>query len=79
MPALPAVKDKDLIRALKTLGFFESRQKGSHLVMKHKDGRRTTVPIHSGKDIPKGTLLAILRDLQITKEGLVKALGKRDK
>jgi predicted RNA binding protein YcfA (HicA-like mRNA interferase family) len=75
MPKLPVVKSKDLVRALKSVGFFEHRQKStSHLVMKHEDGRRTIVPIHSNKDIPKGTLLAILKDIQITKEGLVKIL-----
>ena len=43
--------------------------------MKHVSGKRTTVPIH-GKDIPKGTLLAILRDVEISKEELVIALKK---
>jgi len=75
MPKLPVVKSKDLVKILKSVGFFEHRQKStSHLVMKHIDGRRTIVPIHSNKDIPKGTLLAILRDIQITKEELVKIL-----
>jgi len=75
MPKLPVVKSKDLVKILKSVGFFEHRQKStSHLVMKHSDGRRTIVPIHSNKDIPKGTLLAILRDIQITKEELIKVL-----
>ena len=75
MPKLPTLKSKVLVRILKSVGFFEHRQKStSHLVMKHSDGRRTIVPIHSNKDIPKGTLLAILRDIQITKEELVKIL-----
>ena len=75
MPKLPVVKSKDLVKILKSVGFFEHRQKStSHLVMKHSDGRRTIVPIHSNKDIPKGTLLAILRDIQITKEELIKTL-----
>ncbi|MEK7130990.1 MAG: type II toxin-antitoxin system HicA family toxin [Patescibacteria group bacterium] len=75
MPKLPAVKSKDLIRVLKSVGFFEHRQRStSHLVMKHNDGRRTIVSIHSGKDIPKGTLLAILKDIQITKEEFLKIL-----
>jgi len=75
MPKLPTLKSKVLVRILKSVGFFEHRQKStSHLVMKHSDGRRTIVPIHSNKDIPKGTLLAILRDIQITKEELIKIL-----
>jgi len=42
--------------------------------MKHSDGRRTVVPMHSNKDIPKGTLLAILKDIQITKEEFMEIL-----
>ena len=75
MPKLPVVKSKDLVRALKSVGFFEHRQKStSHLVMKHNDGRRTIVPLHLGKDIPKGTLFAIIKDIQIAKEELIKIL-----
>lgn len=62
-----------MIRVLKKLGFFEARQNGtSHLVMKHADGRRATIPIHPGKDIPKGTLRGILRDLAVDVETVVK-------
>lgn len=75
MPKLPIVKSKDLVSALKSVGFLEHRQRStSHLVMKHNDGRRTIVPMHSNKDIPKGTLLAIIKDIQITKEELIKIL-----
>ena len=75
MPKLPVVKSKDLVGALKAVGFLEHRQRStSHLVMKHNDGRRTIVPMHSNKDIPRGTLLAILKDIQITKEDLIKIL-----
>jgi len=75
MPKLPAVKDKDIVSVLEKLGFEKHRQSGtSHLVMKHADGRRTTVSIHAGKDIPKGTLLAILRDVSISRDELLKLL-----
>lgn len=75
MSKLPVVKSKDLVRVLKLIGFLEHRQRStSHLVMKHSDGRRTIVPMHSNKDIPKGTLFAILKDIQITKEELVNIL-----
>lgn len=74
MPKLPTIKDRQLIRALKKLGFFEHRQRGtSHLIMAHPDGRRTSVPIHPGKDIPRGTLKGILRDLEISTEEFIKA------
>ncbi|MCK5494502.1 MAG: type II toxin-antitoxin system HicA family toxin [Candidatus Omnitrophica bacterium] len=67
MPKLPVIKDKQLIKILNKLGFIKHRQKGtSHLVMIHLDGRRTVISIHPSKDIPRGTLKAILRDIEIT-------------
>jgi predicted RNA binding protein YcfA (HicA-like mRNA interferase family) len=67
MPKLPVIKDRELIQVLKKLGFFEHPETGSsHLIFKHPDGRRTVVARHPGKDIPKGTLRAILRDMNIS-------------
>ena len=73
MPKLPALSGKKLMNILEKIGFIHVFGSGSHHVMKHKDGRRTTVPVH-GKEIPKGTLLAILRDIEVSKEDLVKLL-----
>ncbi len=68
MPKSPAIKPKQIVVALLKIGFTQhGKMKGSHIVLKHKDGRRTTIPMHS-KDIPIGTFLAILRDIKITKE-----------
>lgn len=75
MPKLPVVNPQKLIKVLEVFGFVHVGGSGSHKVMKHVSGRRTTVPMH-GKDIPKGTLLAILRDVEISKEELVEALKK---
>jgi len=78
MPKLPPTKDRELIRVLKKLGFFEHPERGtSHLVFRHSDGRRTTVSRHPGKDIPRGTLRAILRDINISIDEFVKILKKR--
>jgi predicted RNA binding protein YcfA (HicA-like mRNA interferase family) len=75
MPKLPVIKDRELIRVLHRLGFFEHPERGtSHLVFKHPDGRRTTVARHPGKDIPRGTLRAILRDMNISTEEFVNFL-----
>ena len=77
MPKLPVVKPKQLVRALIKLDFFKHRQRGtSHLIMADKSGRRSTIAVHYGKDIPTGTLKAILRDLDISVETFVNALKK---
>lgn len=72
---MPIVKSKELIRALERLGFSRHhKSRGSHIVMAHSDGRRVVVPVHSGKDLPKGTLFGIIKDLNISKEDFIKIL-----
>lgn len=71
MPKLPIIKDHEFIAVLRKLGFVEHPERGtSHLVFVHPDGRRTTVARHPGRDIPRGTLRAMLRDINLSPEGL---------
>jgi len=66
MTKLPALKAQELIRLLLKLGFVKMRQHGSHVFLKHPDGRTTVVPYHKGKDIGRGLLRAILSDIHIS-------------
>jgi len=51
--------------------------KGSHHRMVHSDGRKTTIPVHSNQDLPRGLLRKIIReDLDITIEEFVSLLNK---
>jgi len=75
MPKLPVVTPKQLIRVLSRLGFFRDHSKGSHFIFYHQDGRRAVVPMHS-RDIPKGTLLGILKDIDIAKDEFIRLLHK---
>ena len=60
---LPVIKVKELIRVLKKIRFQEWRQKGSHLTLyRNSDNRALTIPVHFSKDIPKGTLRAIIKE-----------------
>jgi predicted RNA binding protein YcfA (HicA-like mRNA interferase family) len=76
MPKLPVLKAKELVRVLNKIGFYKHHQVGSHAQFKHPDGRRTTIPIHFGKDIPRGTLKEILNDIEISPEEFIKFLKK---
>ena len=62
MPRLPARTAADVVRLLRKQGFDLDRQSGSHAIYIHPDGRRTTVPMHAGRDLAKGTLRQILKD-----------------
>lgn len=71
MSKLPRnVKGKQLIKALKKLGFEKEVAKGSHVRLTHVDGRWTQVAVHP-KPIPVGTLRAILKQAEISIEELV--------
>ncbi|MCG3209165.1 MAG: hypothetical protein FOGNACKC_02784 [Anaerolineae bacterium] len=76
MGKLPIVTAKELLRILEELGFVIVRQKGSHIRLKHSDGRVVTVPIHSGQDIGRGLLRKILRDVEISPDELAELLNK---
>jgi len=76
MPKYPVLKPDELITALKKLGFYEVRQKGSHKQFKHEDGRFTTVPYHKGRDISPILLRKILQDINITLKEFLEVLEK---
>lgn len=70
MSSFPAVGGKDLIRALKVLGFEVVRSRGSHFWLEHSDGRATVIPVHANETIGIGLLYRILRECEITKQEL---------
>jgi predicted RNA binding protein YcfA (HicA-like mRNA interferase family) len=70
MTRLPRIKGKELIRALERTGFTIDRTRGSHMFLKHPDGRATAVPVHSRETLGPGLLRAILRDVEMTAEQL---------
>jgi len=53
------------------LGFSEVRQRGSHKQYRHPDGRGTTVPFHSGRDISPFLLRQIAKDIGLTIEDFI--------
>jgi len=71
MSRLPRLKGKELVRLLEKVGFESIRTKGSHVFLRHADGRVTTVPVHSGETIGPGLLRSILRDVKMSVEDLL--------
>jgi predicted RNA binding protein YcfA (HicA-like mRNA interferase family) len=65
MGNLPVLKPQEVIRLLERLGFTVVRQKGSHIQLRHKDGRGTTVPMHKGRDISPSLLRKIAGDIKL--------------
>lgn len=70
MPSFPSLTPKQLIRVLEKKGFVLDRIKGSHHILFHPDTkRRAVVPFHK-RDLPKGTVAAILRQAGVDRDEL---------
>jgi len=72
--ALNPTPSKKVIKALIKIGFQIVRQKGSHIVLKHSDGKITVVPIHPREEIGRGLLAKIIRDTGLSKEEFLRTL-----
>ena len=76
MSHIPRLTGQEVVRALSRVGFVVLRQRGSHLFLKHADGRATVVPIHSGEVLGPGIMSKILRDTKLSREEFLRLLGK---
>jgi len=65
---------KKIIKVLSQLGFEIVRKRGSHVVLKHADGRLTVVPVHTREEIGSGLLNKIIKDTGLSKEEFMKLL-----
>jgi predicted RNA binding protein YcfA (HicA-like mRNA interferase family) len=71
---LKPVDAEKIVKALAKIGFQPIRQHGSHLVMKHPDGRTTVVPMHKGEELGRGILRKITKDAQVSRDELMQIL-----
>jgi predicted RNA binding protein YcfA (HicA-like mRNA interferase family) len=67
MRGLPALSGRAVVAALQRGGFEVIRTKGSHHFLWHRldYSRQTVVPVHR-RDLPAGTLRAILRQARLS-------------
>jgi predicted RNA binding protein YcfA (HicA-like mRNA interferase family) len=68
MSRLPRLTGSEVVRALQKADFEVVRQRGSHVYMRHADGRATVVPVHKGEDLGRGILSKILRDVELSRQ-----------
>ena len=76
MTKLPQIKPRNIEKVLVKSGFIPRSGKGSHLVYRHPNGRRTVIPRHN-RPVRIGTLRAILRQADITSEEFLRLLKKK--
>lgn len=64
-PRLRRITAAELLRLLAQHGFVVADQRGSHVHLKNSQNLRLTVPVHKGRIIGPGLLMAILRQAGI--------------
>ncbi len=75
MNQLPLLKAANIIKSLSHIGFRIIRQKGSHVFLKHPDGRTTIIPNHPTEHLDRGLLNKIIKhDIKISREEFFKLL-----
>ena len=62
---LPSLTPKQLLRVFLHADFIVDHQSGSHLVLRHPDGRRTLIAIHA-RELKRGTLIGIIKQAGYT-------------
>ncbi len=65
---LPRITASDAAKALQKAGFSCVRQSGSHKILKNREGRRVTLPCHTGKILHPKVLKSMLVDADLTLE-----------
>lgn len=69
MAKLPQITAIEFIKILNKIGFKVTRQSGSHIFLRHEDGRTTVVPNHPGEKLDRGLLNKIIKhDIKISRE-----------
>jgi predicted RNA binding protein YcfA (HicA-like mRNA interferase family) len=71
---LPAIKPRELIRALERAGWQLDRVRGSHYIMVHPEEHRAVPVPHHNRDLKTGTLASILRSTGISRDELRRLL-----
>lgn len=73
MPKLPVCSARECLRVLQKVGFYISRQTGSHIILYRDDPHgRIVVPNH--KEIHRGTLRSIISNADLTVEAFIELL-----
>lgn len=71
MPKLPHLSGSEIVRRLERLGFVQTRQKGSHVILK-RGSVGCVVPLH--REVKVGTLAGVLRQAGVTAEEFLAVL-----
>jgi len=74
MTRLPSLRSRQAVTALERAGFVVIRIAGSHYQMFNERTRRHATVPHHNRDLPRGTVAAIIQQAGLTREDFLKLL-----
>ena len=77
MTRMPRLTGERVIQSLQRAGFEVARRRGSHVMLKHPDGRSTVVPVHAGEIVGAGLMWKIQHDMGVDRESFIRMLTAR--
>jgi predicted RNA binding protein YcfA (HicA-like mRNA interferase family) len=70
---LPSISGRECIKALEKIGFYQKRRESSHIILRRDEPfAQIVVPDH--QELAKGTLRAIIREVELSVEEFVSLL-----
>jgi predicted RNA binding protein YcfA (HicA-like mRNA interferase family) len=73
MSKLPVISGAECVKALEQIGFVFNRQRGSHMILVREDPK-TTVTIPDHKELDRGTLRSIIRQINLSVDEFIELL-----
>jgi predicted RNA binding protein YcfA (HicA-like mRNA interferase family) len=73
MSKLPVISGAECVKALERMGFVVDRQRGSHIILV-LDIPRITVSVPDHKELDRGTLRAIIRQIGLSVDEFIEML-----
>ncbi|MDO8554065.1 MAG: type II toxin-antitoxin system HicA family toxin [Candidatus Micrarchaeota archaeon] len=71
---LTPIEGKKLIKILSFIGYFPVRQKGSHVILEHRESKKITIVPLRSKDVGVGLISTILKQVELSREDYFKFL-----
>ena len=73
MSKLPSISGNNCVKALQKVGFYLKRRESSHVILR-RDNPFAQVVVPDHQELAKGTLRAILRDVDLSVEEFIRLL-----
>ena len=73
MSKLPSISGKNCVKALQKVGFYLKRRESSHVILR-RDNPFAQVVVPDYPELAKGTLRAILREVDLSVEEFIRLL-----